>query len=87
MESWTMTSLPLSGGKGLSLSAAKGRGDGRRPDVGVPQTNRESGNGESEAGSRTRASLFYEPVCATPSQGRRKKGQFLGETKPLGGLE
>ena len=43
VELRTMTSLPLGGAKGLPLSGAKEHGDGGRPDVGVPQANRESG--------------------------------------------
>ena len=76
MESWTMTSLPLSAAKGLPLSGAKGADDGGRPEVGVHTDQSGVWNGESEAGPPSSASLFDEPVGATPSTGRRKKGRF-----------
>ena len=80
MESWTTTTS-------LPLSAAKEHNDRGRPDVGVPADRAGVWNGELEAGSPILASLSDEPVGATPSPGRRKKGRFLGETKPIGGLE
>ena len=73
MKSWTATSLPLSG--------AKGHNDGARPDVGVPADQSGVWNGELEAGSPIRASLSDEPVCATPSPERRKKGAVFGGNK------
>ena len=80
MESWTTTtSLPLSGAKGLPLSAAKEHSDRGRPDVGVPGDQAGVWNGELEAGSPIIASLFDEPVSAARRQGRRKKGNFSGK--------
>ena len=48
MESWTMTSLPLSGAKGLSLSAAKEHDDGAQPGRRVPTGQWGVRNGKSE---------------------------------------
>ena len=79
MESWTMTSPPLSG--------AKGADDGGRPEVGVPTGQSGVWNGASEAGSPSPASLFDEPVSAAAELRKAQKGAILGETKPLGGLE
>jgi len=79
MESWTIQSLPLSGAKGLPWSGAKGHNDGGPPDIGVPADRAGVWNGELEAGSPIRASLFDEPVCATPSQEGAKRGNFWGK--------
>ena len=76
MESWTIPSLPLSAAKGLPWSGAKGHNDGGPPDAGVLADQAGVRDGESEAGSPILASLFYEPVCATPSQEGAKRGNF-----------
>ena len=61
--------------------------DGGRPDVGVPGDQSGVWNGESAAGSPSLASLVNEPVSDRRAPKRRKKGQILGETKPICGLE
>ena len=76
MELRTMQSLPLSAAKGLPLSAAKEHDDGGRPAVGVPTGQSGVWDGESEAGSPIRASLFYEPVSDRRAQKGVKKGNF-----------
>ena len=70
---------PEKGNVAQSLTRARD-GDGGSPDAGVP-------TGESQAGYPTLASLAAEPSGRRRAPEGREKGQNLGETKPLSGLE
>src|SRR3989441_1029765 len=78
MKSSTMTKL--------ALERSAGHDDGGRPDAGVPQANRETGMANRKQGI-TRELAYLTSQHGRRAQEKPKKGQILGETKPLCYLE